>query len=203
MTGWADGESVGSRREILLVYFSGAQVLHVMKAELAQQGRYLMGLKKELEGLASSCDTGSKCIQGGSYLSCERIRRHRVVEHKTRGRGQTRNRLGLERVPFARSQYPQSERVLEDGWIVCFLVGCAPNRNTPRRPAGKTVSQFPKLANSRVVLREYFSLLRGAAAMRIAALLTSAARSAMLLKCRRFNGLSGELGSFGASRRSR
>ena len=118
MTGWADGESVGSRREILLVYFSGAQVLHVMKAELSQQGRYLMGLKKQLEGLASARDTGGKSIEGGSCLRAERARRNGIVEHNTRGRRQTRNRLGLERVPFARSQYPQSERVLEDGWMV-------------------------------------------------------------------------------------
>jgi hypothetical protein len=49
--------------------------------------------------------------------------------------------------------------------MVELLVGCAPNRNTPRCPAGKTVWQFPKLANSRVALREYHSLLGGAKRM--------------------------------------
>ena len=91
MTGGTDAESVGSRREILLVDFGGAQVLHMMKAELAQQGRYLMGLKKELEGLAGARDTGSKRIEGGSCLRSERIRRNRIVKYDTRPRAQTRD----------------------------------------------------------------------------------------------------------------
>src|SRR5579859_6800716 len=45
-------------------WISGGRVLHVMKAELAQHGRYLMGLKRELDGLASACDTDSKRVEG-------------------------------------------------------------------------------------------------------------------------------------------
>lgn len=91
MTEWTGAESVGSRREILLVDFGWAQVLYVMKAELAQQGRDLMLLKEQLEGLASAGHTGGKSIEGGSCLRAERVRRNRVVEYDTRSQGQTRN----------------------------------------------------------------------------------------------------------------